>query len=430
MIEVFVAHNVREAQRIRQGLSHSGIHCRMIVDADDQDWTSESLKLVDITSFQSALAEKVLTPGCGPVALFGGEDKASSASQWLRQGAIEYFAHGEPLTSIQSRVEHLQNDLASNRNTPAAKPQAGFVGESPAMRELNDLITRVAATDISLLVSGPSGVGKEVVARQVHQRSNRSARPFVAINCAAIPEAMLEATLFGHTKGAYTGAVEARPGKFELANGGTLLLDEITEMPVGLQAKLLRVLQEQEVERVGSNQIIPVDVRVLATTNRDPLQAVEEQYLREDLYYRLSVFPVRVPSLHARLEDVVPLAQHFLEKFGGGDVCLTQAAQQKLKAHTWPGNVRELENVVQRALVLRNGPQIDVDTLLIESLPVNVPVNAPLASHVEQAEIDKLRSALAHGSGTRKEIAAQLGISERTLRHKLKQLRDRGISIN
>jgi len=308
---------------------------------------------------------------------------------------------------------------------------ASIIAVSNGARRCFDLALRVARTDVSVLIAGESGTGKEVVARFIHDNSARAAGPFVAINCAAIPEHMLEAMLFGHEKGAFTGAHQMREGKFELARGGTLLLDEISEMPVALQAKLLRVLQEREVERVGGKRPIPVDVRVLATTNRDLKASIADGRFREDLYYRLSVFPLELDPLRARRPDIRLLAEHFLAKHGRGDAQarLSDAALAALDAHDWPGNVRELENVVQRALVLWNGVAIEpADLGLAAAAPRAVDVRTlPLDERMLHTEVEIVAEALKHHAGRREATARALGISVRTLRHKLKRWRDMGI---
>jgi len=310
---------------------------------------------------------------------------------------------------------------------------ASIIAESNAARRCFDLARRVARTDVSVLIAGESGTGKEVVARFIHDNSARAAGPFVAINCAAIPEHMLEAILFGHEKGAFTGAHQMREGKFELARGGTLLLDEISEMPVALQAKLLRVLQEREVERVGGKRPIAVDVRVVATTNRDLKASIADGRFREDLYYRLSVFPLELDALRARRQDIRPLAEHFLQKHARGGVraTLSDAAADALAAYEWPGNVRELENVVQRALVLWNGVAIEpIDLGLPAASARVVDIRAlPLDERMLHTEVEIVSEALKHHAGRREATARALGISVRTLRHKLKRWRDMGIHL-
>ena len=326
----------------------------------------------------------------------------------------------------------------------------GPVAADPVSRELLELATRVANSDAAVMLTGESGVGKEVYARFLHGASPRRDRPFVALNCAAIPENMLEAMLFGYERGAFTGATESRPGKFEQAEGGTLLLDEITEMEIGLQAKLLRVLQEREVERIGGRRVIRFDVRIISTSNRDLRAAVAEGKLREDLYYRLNVFPLHVPALRDRPGDLLPLARHLLQRHAGGRALrLSRCAEARLCAHEWPGNVRELENVVQRALVLCDGQEVDAPALHIEDVrrpggtmrpaggaavgavaPQSANAEAPdLGAEVRNHEEQLILNALRVEQGSRKDAAARLGISPRTLRYKLARMRELGMAI-
>jgi two-component system response regulator FlrC len=312
------------------------------------------------------------------------------------------------------------------------------------------MAARVAQTDATVLLTGESGVGKEVVARYIHQHSARKDGPFVAINCAAIPDTLLEATLFGYEKGAFTGAQQAQAGKFEQAQDGTLLLDEVTEMPLGLQAKLLRVLQEREVERVGGKKPVALNIRIVATSNRDMAEAVARGGFREDLFYRLNVFPLLIPALRQRPEDVVALARHFLASHGGmvGRVgmVLSPTAEVALRSHAWPGNVRELENVIQRAMILTPGDTVEVEHLHLMASPAGASANAPVpvaspllpqqapleksevlrADSIRDLEREHILETLAAVGGSRKAAIERLGISERTLRYKLKQYKEEG----
>ena len=321
----------------------------------------------------------------------------------------------------------------------------GPVAADPVSRELLELAGRVAGSEAAVMLTGESGAGKEIYARFLHDASPRRDGPFVALNCAAIPENMLEAMLFGYERGAFTGATESRPGKFEQAEGGTLLLDEITEMELGLQAKLLRVLQEREVERIGGRRVIRFSVRIVSTSNRDLRAAVAEGRLREDLYYRLNVFPLRVPALRERPGDLLPLARHLLARHAGGRVPrLAPCAEARLLAHSWPGNVRELENAMQRALVLCDADTIDAAMLHLEdgqAAPAARPVArladerpaasqaADLGEEVRNHEEQLILNALRVERGSRKDAAARLGISPRTLRYKLARMRDMGMAI-
>ncbi|MGL5525738.1 MAG: sigma-54-dependent transcriptional regulator [Aeromonas veronii] len=369
-----------------------------------------------------------------PVLLMTAYANIDGAVRAMREGAIDYLA--KPFSP-----EVLLNQVS--RYVPAQKVEKrAVVYGDPKTAELFQLATRVARSEATVMVTGPSGTGKEVLARYIHDNSSRAEQPFVAINCAAIPENMLEATLFGYEKGAFTGAVQGCPGKFEQAQGGTLLLDEITEMDQGLQAKLLRVLQEKEVERLGSRKMIPLDVRVIATSNRDLKKAVQDGQFREDLYYRLNVFPLRWSALCERSGDILPLAEHLLalhaSQQGLPTPQLTDASRERLLAHPWPGNVRELDNVVQRALILSPDGIIDCDHLILEELDeqemefVSVERSYSgdrLGSELKQQEHQIILDTLQDCNGSRKAVADRLGISPRTLRYKLAQMREAGIDL-
>lgn len=314
----------------------------------------------------------------------------------------------------------------------------GMIIEDQRSQDLAELSRRVAATDVTVMLSGESGTGKEVYAKYIHECSSRSKKPFLAINCAAIPEPMLESILFGYEKGAFTGAYTARAGKFEQANNGTLLLDEISEIDIGLQAKLLRVLQEKEVERLGGSKTIELDVRIIATTNRNLREEVAAGRFREDLFYRLNVFPLHLPPLRERRDDILPIAQKIIEHFEPGKgLRLSDGAISTLIANNWRGNVRELENVIQRALILKTGLSISTEDIVFEELSAlsqAAAVSAP-ANNAVQLETDlKTRekeiiidAVTSHNS--RKEAAEKLGISPRTLRYKLAQFRKDGMTV-
>jgi len=299
-----------------------------------------------------------------------------------------------------------------------------------------DLARRVAATDCTVLIVGESGTGKEVLARLIHRASPRAKANFVAVNCAAIPENMLEAMLFGYERGSFTGAHAAHAGKFEQAQGGTLLLDEITEMPLSLQAKLLRVLQEREVERIGGTEALALDVRVLATTNRNLRGEVAAGRFREDLYYRLNVFPLALAPLRDRRDDILPLATHLLAqraRTGKRIPALSADVAHLLLTYTWPGNVRELDNLLQRALVLNEGDVIEAEHILFEKQPTHIDIGAnesPMLQQTrERAERDVILEALRTAHGSRREVAEKLGISPRTLRYKLARIRSTGVDV-
>ncbi len=367
-----------------------------------------------------------------PVLVMTAYGSVPSAVEAMRAGAADYLV--KPF-----EAEVLAHAVA--RHLPAQPGEADFVSDDARSRALRELALRVAPTDATVLLSGESGVGKEVLARFIHAHSTRAARPFVAINCAAIPDNMLEAILFGYEKGAYTGAHQASPGKFEQAQGGTLLLDEISEMQLGLQAKLLRVLQEREVERLGSRVALKLDVRVLATTNRNLREEVRAGRFREDLYYRLNVFPLEVPPLRERAGDIAVIAERLVLRIaasqGRRPPRLEEDARDRLRAHTWPGNVRELDNVMQRAVILCAGESIHASHLHFESAaPASAPAPAPGIASAETAGEDLrgqerhlILRVLGEERGSRKRTAARLGLSARTLRYKLARLRDAGVVV-
>lgn len=389
-----------------------------------------------------------------PVLLMTAHGAVDRAVDAMRQGAVDYLVKPfEPKALVALVARHALGFLGP------VDTAEGPIAVEPASAQLLNLASRVAKSDSTVLISGESGTGKEVLARFIHQHSPRANKPFIAINCAAIPDNMLEATLFGHEKGSFTGAIAAQAGKFEQADGGTILLDEISEMPMGLQAKLLRVLQEREVERVGARKPITLDIRVLATTNRDLAGEVAAGRFREDLYYRLSVFPLAWQPLRQRTADILPLAERLLtkhvNKMKHAPVRLSADAQACLVGYAWPGNVRELDNAVQRALILQQGGVIQAEDFCLvgpvtcAALPVAVLAPQPVGAVAESRSADMAGNESAGGlgddlrrrefqmiidtlraeRGRRKEAAERLGISPRTLRYKLAQMRDAGMDV-
>lgn len=379
---------------------------------------------------------------------FGDVDKAVAA---MRGGACDFLMKPFEAEVLLESVR---------RYARVAPSQSDMVAEDSRTRNVLAMAARVAETDATVLLTGESGTGKEVFARYIHQHSRRKGGPFVAINCAAIPENLLEATLFGYEKGSFTGAQASQAGKFEQAQGGTILLDEISEMPMGLQAKLLRVLQEREVERVGGKKPVSLDIRVLSTSNRDMLREVQAGRFREDLYYRLNVFPLEIPSLRDRPADILPLATHFIDRHGeriGKTAKIAGGAAAILAAWRWPGNVRELENTVQRALILASGSTIVAEDVKLclpawsaggavtpihepaspigidhvspvssASLAASASASEGLPTNMKDLEKQHILDVLKAVGGSRKKAVDKLGISERTLRYKLQQYRDEG----
>jgi len=370
-------------------------------------------------------------PSSPPVLLMTAYGTIDQAVAAMRDGAVDYLVKPFEAEELERRVARYARPAAA-----AERGGSAPVAENPSSRALLALAQRVAQGDVTVLLHGESGTGKEVLARFIHTHSKRHAGPFVAVNCAAIPEQMLEALLFGYEKGAFTGAQARSVGKFVQANGGTLLLDEVTEMDLGLQAKLLRVLQEREVEPLGASKPLALDVRVIATSNRDLEQAVREGEFREDLFYRLSVFPLKIPPLRERLGDVPALAQRFVEARSARPQSLSADAVARLTAHGWPGNVRELENVMQRALLLSEGePQIEAHHLGLADGPMRdaqgatrVP-GADLAGDLWEEETRRIVAALEMNHGVRTKAAEQLGLKDRTLRYKLQKMRAAGLRV-
>ncbi|MDH3221840.1 MAG: sigma-54 dependent transcriptional regulator [Gammaproteobacteria bacterium] len=365
-----------------------------------------------------------------PVILMTAYGSIPQAVDAIQAGAADYLVKPFEVSSLVSTVrKQIQNPVPVDQ---------GLLAVDSLSQETLLLAKRVAQTDASVLLKGESGVGKEVYSRFIHQHSARSGQAFVAINCAAIPENMLEAVLFGYEKGAFTGAHKATMGKFEQAQGGTLLLDEITEMDLGLQAKILRVLQEKEVERLGSSKIIELDVRIIATTNRDLRQEVRDKRFREDLFYRLNVFPITIPSLRARPDDIVPIARMILAQYSraaGQSIQLSAEAGELLCQHSWPGNVRELDNVIQRALIMKQGNEIQSQDIMLESaieqaaLEPLLEDDGLLHSDLRDRETEVILETLRQFRGSRKKTAEKLGISPRTLRYKLARLREAGAPV-
>lgn len=362
-----------------------------------------------------------------PVLLMTAYGEISQAVEAMREGACDYLSKPFEVDELLSRVARwmLPAPLVESSKKAA-------ISDDPATSAIYGMALRVATTPATVMITGESGSGKEVLARYIHEHSQRSDKPFVAVNCAAIPDNLLEATMFGYEKGAFTGATQAQAGKFEQAQGGTLLLDEISEMPLALQAKLLRVLQEREVERVGGHRPISLDVRVIATSNRDMKEEVEKNTFREDLYYRLNVFPLHIPPLRERTKDILPLARHFLSAMAismeKGVMHFSPEAEQVLMRYSWPGNTREMENVIQRAVILANTDMVQSEHLhlTVETAPdlATLPAEELMGNDLKSLEKTHVMNVLASVNGSRKLAAQKLGMSERTLRHKLQQYRE------
>ena len=420
-----------------------------VVQADSIDTGLKALRsgqgadlvMIDVTLDVAALITRLEAEHIHvPVVACGVASDAMAAVKAIRAGAKEYI----PLPPDPEMIAAVLQAITEERATVVVRDEA--------MGRVLQLANQIAQSEATVLITGESGTGKEVMARYVHQRSARAERPFISVNCAAIPENLLESELFGHEKGAFTGAVGRRIGKFEEANGGTLLLDEISEMEARLQAKLLRALQERVIDRVGGARPVPVDIRVLATSNRDLATAVREGRFREDLLYRLNVVNLKIPPLRERPQDIIALAEHFAEKYadlnGVPKRPISAAARRELTVSRWPGNVRELENTIHRAVLLSSGEEIGADAI---RTPDGVPLadakrgmaeiareTAAAFEHattglvgrtVAEVERDLIIETLGHCLGNRTHAATILGISIRTLRNKLKQYADEGLAV-
>lgn len=396
---------------------------------------------LDLSSLTSALdAERIAVP----VVACGVEADATGAANAIRAGAREFIPLPPEPDMIAAVLEAVADD------------ERPMIVSDPAMQRVIQLADQIAGSEASVLITGESGVGKEVMARYVHKQSRRASKPFISVNCAAIPENLLESELFGHEKGAFTGAVTRRIGKFEEADGGTLLLDEISEMDARLQAKLLRAIQEREIDRVGGSKPIKVNIRILATSNRNLADAVKEGIFREDLLYRLNVVNLRIPPLRERKLDAVELANYFVEKYAAANGLpgkqLSNEARECVQSHDWPGNVRELENAMHRAVLLSVGDIIDAEAIRSPDglepvaasshpMPTGNPVvdaatqsasalNTSLVGRtVADVEQDLILDTLSHCLGNRTHAANILGISIRTLRNKLKAYSEAGVDV-
>jgi two-component system response regulator FlrC len=349
----------------------------------------------------------------------------------MKLGAFDFMAKPLPPGVMESAVKRaVGNDSSLPDKGGARSSETSIITKNCELLRLLDLAKTIADSRAPVFVQGESGTGKELFARFVHNQSGVRNKPFVALNCAALPDGLLESELFGHEKGAFTGAISKKLGKFELAEGGTILLDEISEMNVNLQAKLLRVLQESEIDRVGGQKPIPINVRVIATTNQDIEAAIKKESFRADLYYRLNVIPMRLPPLRDRKEDIIPLAEHFVGKYNridGRDVKgLTQDAAQALLQMQWPGNVRELENIIERVVLLCKGEFVEKDDLFLGEprQPVDE-TSFPLEGSLKEMERKMIFHALDQTNGNRTHAADILGISVRTLRNKLSEYRQK-----
>jgi DNA-binding NtrC family response regulator len=399
--------------------------------AGDVDLILTDLKLPGMDGL--ALLQKLNEQNShAPVIVMSAFGTVENAVEAMKKGAVDFLPKPFSLDHLSVVVEKalevrkLRDENRELREALGQKYQfENIIGRSPAMQDIFATITRVAGTRATVLLAGESGVGKDMIARAIHQHSPRRDRPFVKINCTAIPENLMESELFGYEKGAFTGANISKPGKFETADTGTVFLDEIGDVPAVIQVKLLRVLQDREFERLGSNKVMHTDVRVVAATNVDLRAALEQGTFREDLYYRLNVVPLDIPPLRERKEDIPYLVEHFAKKFNGE---ISESALERLMSYHWPGNVRELENVVERSVLLAQGPRVEAEDVRIDTAAARTrPMAAtdhflPEGLTLDQYEQSIIREALKRANGNKSQAARLLGLTRNALRYRLAQM--------
>jgi DNA-binding NtrC family response regulator len=421
----------------------NGLHALKVLEAEDIDLVISDWRMPGMDGPQLLAEIKNRFPQL-PVIVMTAYSTVKNAVQSMRNGAFDYIAKPFDIDELDitvSKALQFRDILKDNQRMRAELDEHqqidSLVGDSPSFRRVLQAIDSVRESSATILLTGESGTGKEMVARAIHKHGNRADKPFVAVNCAAIPEGLLESEMFGHRKGAFTGAVTDRIGRFQQADKGTLFLDEIGEMPLALQAKILRALQERVIEPVGDPRERKVDVRVIAATNKNLLDAVANKEFREDLYYRLNVFPIPLPALRERVEDIAPLARHFAHTLGAAAgkrfSGFSAEALQAMASYSWPGNIRELQNCVERATIVASGSVIEDDDLpayLFASRPSeggaplveNNGVPADLEAALAQVEKDYILAALQQSNGVQAAAAQLIGISERSFWYRLKKL--------
>ena len=422
----------------------NGKEAMEIVNQKPYDLMVTDLRLPDVSGMKVLTTVKKKHPSIG-IIMITAYGSIKNAVKAMKKGAFDYISKPFNLDEMELVVDKFfkyQNLVDENQYLRSELDKKfcfeNIVGNSEPMQRIFDCIRMVSKSKATVLIEGASGTGKELVARAIHYNSNRKKGPFVTTNCAALPEGLVESELFGHEKGAFTGAIRTTKGRFEMADGGTLLLDEISEISLGLQAKLLRVLQEREIERVGSGSPLPVDVRIISTTNRNIQKEVEEGRFREDLYYRLNVVPIHLPAISERRDDIPLLVHHFVKKFSEENGIpiknVSEKAIRMLSQRDWPGNVREIENCLERAVVMcpRDENTLDVNQFFLqERIPVSETPMNHIASNMTLRDVEKslIISTLEKQNQNRTKTAELLGISVRTLRNKLNEYRLEGVSV-
>ncbi|MDF2549786.1 MAG: putative two-component response regulator [Chlamydiales bacterium] len=410
--------------------AENGTKALAILKEQSFDLVITDMKMPDMTGLDILRKVKELYPSTLVIVItaFGSIENAVEA---MRIGAFNYLIKPFSPDTIEAVIEkgnELSALVAENNYLRAAQSSRSIgkvIAESPAMQKIMQDIKRIAKSSASVFINGESGTGKEVFAHAIHYHSNRASNPFIRVNCAAVPDALVESEFFGHEKGAFTGANLKRLGRFELADKGSLLLDEVTEIPISLQPKLLRAIQEQEFERVGGSKLVEVDVRFIATSNRNMKQAIQEKIFREDLYYRLNVVPINLPALRDRREDIIPLAEYFIEKMGLENhkkkKKLSPLAAKKMLDYHWPGNIRELANIIERAIVMDYADIIEPDHLYLEEEKPAEDRLSLAGLTLQEMEKKLIIETLSQQNNNRTKTAEMLGISIRTLRNKLSE---------
>jgi two-component system response regulator AtoC len=408
--------------------AEDGYRALELLRDNEYDLIITDMKMPGITGIDLLKKSKELYPRT-IVVVITAYATVENAVEAMRLGAFNYLLKPFTPETIETIIDKAGEHLSiMNENTyhrrQASRPESEIVIVSSSMKKIVDSLSHIAQSNASVMITGESGTGKEVIAQAIHSHSKREQGPYIKVNCAAVPETLIESEFFGHEKGAFTGAHAKRLGRFELADQGTLLLDEVTEVPTMLQAKLLRAIQEQEFERVGGNKPIKVNVRIVATSNRDMQEAIVNRVLREDLYYRLNVIPIHILPLREREEDIIPLAKYFIDKTSRNnhrsEKQLSRDAMDKLLKYNWPGNVRELGNVIERAVVIDNGREIKPEHLLLNTqTPIVKDHRLPVGMSIQELEKQLIIETLRDNKYNRTHTAEILGISVRTLRNKL-----------
>lgn len=435
LVRNFLAETLRR-KNLDVTTAENGMKAVQLLKENIYDLVITDMRMPDLTGIDILKKVRELSPSTLTIVItaFGSIENAVEA---MRLGAFNYLIKPFSPDTIEAVIDKAnEHQSLVNENTYLRQDVQGIsahamIAESPAMKKILKEVQQIAKSNANVLIHGESGTGKEVVAHAIHYNSLRDNRPFIKVNCAAIPDTLIESEFFGHEKGSFTGAIGRKLGRFELANRGSLLLDEITEVPIMLQPKLLRAIQEQEFERIGGVKPIKVDVRIISTTNRDIKQAIHDKQLREDLFYRLNVVPIHLPPLRERKEDIIPLAEHFLKKACQENhteqKSFTADSRQKLLNYEWPGNVRELSNIIERAVVIEPNPEIRPEHLYLNSERLAPPrtssggkvITVPIGVTLQELEKQLIIETLEAHNMNRTKTAAALGISIRTLRNKL-----------